>query len=158
MKLRSAGLAASTAALTLCTLVSSSASAYTPLDDVFIFFERGFEIDGRDEAILDNVVSAYRHNMARGILIWGYADRQGPADRNYPLSCRRALAVRDYLVRKGISADKLITRGFGESLPLVETPDGVSEIQNRRVELLFFFEPLEQDGRYFEPRPPSIVC
>ena len=48
---------------------------------------------------------------------------------------RRATAVRDYLVRHGIDAQRLTVRGFGESQPVAsnETDDG--RAQNRRVEL-----------------------
>ena len=51
------------------------------------------------------------------------------------LSQRRANAVRDALVREGVQANRIATTARGESQPLVLTPDGVREPQNRRAEI-----------------------
>ena len=45
--------------------------------------------------------------------------------------------VRAYLAGKGIPSPKMTTTAFGETRPLVQTPDGVREPQNRRVEINF---------------------
>jgi OOP family OmpA-OmpF porin len=66
----------------------------------------------------------------------GHADRSGPEDYNMGLSERRAEAVRDELVRLGIPADRIFIFWRGETEPLVPTPDGVREPQNRRVEIV----------------------
>lgn len=63
----------------------------------------------------------------------GHADRSGPEIYNLGLSQRRADAVREQLIRLGIPEDAVATLAKGESEPLVATPDGVREPQNRRV-------------------------
>ena len=69
--------------------------------------------------------------------IEGHTDTVGPAEDNRVLSERRANAVRDYLTERfGISTDRLVTEGLGESRLLVPTADETPQLQNRRVQLL----------------------
>jgi len=68
--------------------------------------------------------------------VTGHADRSGSDAYNMALSLRRANAVKDALVREGIPAANITVVGRGESQPLVQTPDGVREPQNRRVEIV----------------------
>ena len=70
------------------------------------------------------------------IIATGHADRSGPASYNEGLSQRRADAVRDELNRLGIGDGEIVTQALGETDPLVPTPDGVREPQNRRVEIV----------------------
>lgn len=67
----------------------------------------------------------------------GHADRSGPDPYNDRLSQRRAAAVKAELVRQGVTERDIAVAGKGEREPLVPTPDGVREPQNRRVEILF---------------------
>jgi len=69
------------------------------------------------------------------VLIGGHADRSGTPDHNYQLSLKRAQNVRDKLIRLGVPARRISIRAHGETLPLVETPDGMPEMKNRRVEI-----------------------
>jgi outer membrane protein OmpA-like peptidoglycan-associated protein len=65
----------------------------------------------------------------------GHTDDVGSAEYNQKLSERRAQAVRDYLVKAGISADILSVEGHGKSLPLVKGTTDAARGKNRRVEL-----------------------
>jgi len=70
-----------------------------------------------------------------GLEIHGHTDQVGSAQANQILSLQRAKAVYDTLVAKGISADRLRFKGFGESQPLVETEmTEADRAQNRRTE------------------------
>ena len=71
------------------------------------------------------------------INVTGHADRSGPASYNLGLSRRRAEAVRAELIRNGIAPNEIAMFAKGETDPLVPTPDGVREPQNRRVEIVF---------------------
>lgn len=71
------------------------------------------------------------------ITLTGHADRSGPVRYNMRLSMRRANSVKRTLGRLGISAKNMALFGRGEAQPLVPTPDGVREAQNRRVEIMF---------------------
>lgn len=88
-------------------------------------------------AILDNAASAYRACGQVQVMISGHTDRKGEAAYNVGLSQRMANNVRSYLAGRAIPDGVMTTEAFGESRPLVETQDGVSEAQNRRVEIYF---------------------
>ena len=73
---------------------------------------------------------------AKHIDLSGFADRAGPAGYNMKLSERRAKVVAAAL--KGLDAGlrNLDVKGFGEARPAVDTPDGLAEQRNRRVEIV----------------------
>jgi outer membrane protein OmpA-like peptidoglycan-associated protein/uncharacterized protein YidB (DUF937 family) len=68
------------------------------------------------------------------IEVGGHTDSTGSAAANLALSQRRADAVRDALVKDGVDASMLTTKGYGETKPIAsnDTPDG--RLQNRRTE------------------------
>ena len=65
----------------------------------------------------------------------GHTDDVGSEAYNQKLSERRAQAVRDYLVKAGLSAEILSVQGHGKSLPLVKGSTDAARAKNRRVEL-----------------------
>ncbi len=68
--------------------------------------------------------------------IEGHTDLVGGEEFNQRLSEKRAGAVKDYLVRStGLNADRIITRGFGKSQPLISDGDAEVQAPNRRVEI-----------------------
>jgi len=66
----------------------------------------------------------------------GYTDSTGPAKYNQGLSERRAKSVYDYFVSKGIAADRLTTKGYGEERPVASNATREGRAKNRRVELV----------------------
>lgn len=68
--------------------------------------------------------------------IEGHADERGPEALNLRLSAARASAVRGYLVKKGIDADRLSSQGFGSTRPLQEGKSEHAWFMNRRVEFI----------------------
>lgn len=67
--------------------------------------------------------------------VGGHTDAQGDAGFNQQLSSQRASAVRDQLIRLGVSASSLQSKGYGESQPLASNETESGRAQNRRVEL-----------------------
>ncbi len=66
----------------------------------------------------------------------GHTDSDADAAYNQTLSEKRAAAVKDYLVQNfGIDSDRLVTRGYGESRPLVPNDSPENMQKNRRVEV-----------------------
>jgi outer membrane protein OmpA-like peptidoglycan-associated protein len=86
--------------------------------------------------IIKSAVTSAKDSGAARIVLTGHADRAGPATYNLGLSQRRAEAVKDELVRQGITSAEITTQAKGETEPLVATADGVAEPQNRRVEIV----------------------
>jgi OOP family OmpA-OmpF porin len=85
--------------------------------------------------VIADAAQAYRTTGKATIIATGYTDLSGTAAYNQKLSVRRADAVKAELVRLGVPAASITAIGRGESNPLVPTPDGVREPQNRRVEI-----------------------
>ena len=68
--------------------------------------------------------------------IVGHTDNVGNKDKNMTLSADRALAVKNFLVEKGINESRMTTKGLGDTKPVAsnKTPEG--RAQNRRIEFI----------------------
>lgn len=100
-----------------------------------------FDFDSSDLRVdaSDTLKSVLSIAQTRGLIdfsLTGHADRAGPADYNETLSLRRAEAVREALVAKGILSQNVSLAARGESQPAVPTDDGVRDQRNRRVEII----------------------
>lgn len=73
---------------------------------------------------------------AVAVTVFGHTDRQGPARVNVRIARERAETVRDLLIEAGLDPLRVEADSFGESFPLVPTPDGAAEPRNRRVEIV----------------------
>ena len=69
------------------------------------------------------------------IQIDGHTDNTGDEKLNMGLSVRRADAVKAYLTRKGVSASRISTSGFGESKPVSDNDTEEGKAKNRRAEI-----------------------
>ena len=63
----------------------------------------------------------------------GYTDNTGSEKYNQKLSQKRADAVRDYLVAKGIAASRLTAVGYGEANPIMDNKTATGRAFNRRI-------------------------
>jgi outer membrane protein OmpA-like peptidoglycan-associated protein len=84
---------------------------------------------------LDEVVKILKEYDDYQIIIDGHTDNTGKADKNQILSDKRAAAVKNYFVKKGIDASRMISTGYGDTKPLVENNSVPNKAKNRRVEL-----------------------
>ncbi|MBW2263525.1 MAG: OmpA family protein, partial [Deltaproteobacteria bacterium] len=66
--------------------------------------------------------------------IQGHTDDKGANNYNLDLSQRRAESVRDYLIASGIDPDRLIAKGYGETVPVAPNVTSKGRAKNRRVE------------------------
>lgn len=99
------------------------------------FITGSADLTAASKTTLDAIGGILANNPSVNISVDGHTDTQGEPTANKALSQRRAQAVVDYLVQKGIATTRLNARGFGEESPLV-TPDDTEAArkQNRRVE------------------------
>lgn len=88
------------------------------------------------EMALDRLAAFMRDYPERNVRIEGHTDARGTEEYNRDLSQRRAQAVEDALLARGIPAERLETAGLGEAYPVAsnETTAGMQE--NRRVEIV----------------------
>lgn len=85
---------------------------------------------------LDQLENFLRKNEGMRIEIAGHTDNQGSARYNKMLSQKRAQAVVDYLINKGIQPARLEAKGYGESQPIASNDDEEDGRElNRRVEM-----------------------
>ena len=70
------------------------------------------------------------------IEIGAYTDDRGSDALNQNLSQKRAESVRSYLLGKGIAADKLTAKGYGEASPIASNDTAEGRAENRRVEFV----------------------
>ncbi len=84
-------------------------------------------------ATLDRQAAWLLRNSGTQITVEGHADEQGTREYNFRLSARRAAAVRDYLVTRGIPDARLSTIPFGKERPEEICSDETCWAQNRRA-------------------------
>ena len=103
---------------------------------VFFEFDRA-DLTPEGRQVVQQAATASKTNNVVRLEVTGHADRSGSDAYNQRLSQRRAETVRTELVRNGVREADIAVFAKGEREPLVPTPDGVREPQNRRVEIVF---------------------
>ncbi len=104
------------------------------LENVLFDFDKAV-IKPEAYPLLDEVVAILKKNPDMTVELQGHTDNIGSQEYNMGLSLRRANAVADYLESKGISSDRLTTKGFGFSKPVALNGTEFGRSLNRRVEL-----------------------
>ena len=108
-----------------------------------VYFRTGkAALQRRSRPLLDNIAAVLQaHPEIKKIRIEGHTDDKGDADKNKTLSQKRAEAVVEYLVKKGVDADRLEPVGFGEEKPIEDNSTRKGRAANRRVEFNLVNEP-----------------
>ncbi|MCW9065975.1 MAG: OmpA family protein, partial [Ignavibacteriaceae bacterium] len=92
------------------------------------------DISPESDKVLMEALKTLQVHSNITVEISGYTDNVGSDSYNQKLSERRANAVKAWLVAKGISADRIIAVGFGESNPRVPNDTEENRRLNRRIE------------------------
>jgi peptidoglycan-associated lipoprotein len=88
------------------------------MENVFYEFGR-WELTKSSETELEKLVKLLNDNPNITIEIGAHTDRVGSAEGNLRLSGERAESVVNYLIKKGIEAERLTAKGYGKSTPVV---------------------------------------
>jgi outer membrane protein OmpA-like peptidoglycan-associated protein len=88
------------------------------------------------QAQLNEVADALKNQAEHHFVVEGHTDSQGTDMINAELSMRRANAVRDYLIVRGVAADAISTQGLGASHPIADNKTIEGRAMNRRVEIV----------------------
>ena len=85
-------------------------------------------------AILNNLYDIVSRCPGMTLEIGGFTDDNGSDATNQTLSEKRAASVVSFLTAKGIPADRLVAKGYGEAQPLVPNDSAANMKRNRRIE------------------------
>ncbi len=88
------------------------------------------------QAQLNQVAEALKTQAEHHFTVEGHTDNQGTDAVNNELSSRRANAVRDYLVVRGVASEAITAQGFGSTRPVADNKKVEGRAMNRRVEIV----------------------
>lgn len=83
---------------------------------------------------LDRLIKLLTDNPTLKIELGSHTDSKGSDEYNMKLSQSRSQSVVNYLINKGISADRLVAKGYGETMPVATNDNDEGRQQNRRTE------------------------
>jgi len=137
-----AGDSASGSSSSSATAAGATSSSATQMSDadklaqvgntVYFGFDSS-ELDGETQATLDRQAAFLNVNPTMVVIIEGHADERGTREYNLALGDRRAVAVRDYLLAKGLNAARVRTVSYGKERPAVSGSNEESWAKNRRA-------------------------
>ncbi len=102
--------------------------------DVYFDFDND-KLTARATSTLDGVTAALGGKSGSRVRLSGYTDSRGSESYNFRLSQRRVNAVKHYLVSKGVDANRMQTKAYGESKPVASNDNDAGRAKNRRVEI-----------------------
>ncbi len=128
-------------------------------NNVHFALDKSF-ISAESAAVLDRVVAVLQKYPFIVVELEGHTDPRASNAYNLALGRRRALSVRNYLLRKGISPERMTIRSFGETQRKTEGNTRVDYARDRRTEIIYkdvrgielIVEPQEQDLQIEAPR------
>ena len=98
------------------------------------FENASYEVDAPSKVRIENAANFLKEKQNYSAEIIGYTDSVGRASNNQKLSQKRAQAVRNMLIEKGVSEDRLTATGKGEANPIADNSTADGRAQNRRIE------------------------
>lgn len=103
------------------------------LNNIFFDVDKA-ELKDKSTVELEKIVRFMTENPGVRIQISGHTDNTGSADHNRQLSLRRATAVYNYLVKRGIKEGRVKYFGYGAERPIADNATAEGRQLNRRIE------------------------
>ena len=128
----SAATAGAESSSTTSTQMSDAEKLSQVGNTVYFGFDSS-ELASEAQAILDRQAAFLNVNPTMVVIIEGHADERGTREYNLALGDRRAVAVRDYLLAKGLNAARVRTVSYGKERPAVSGSNEGSWEFNRRA-------------------------
>ncbi len=102
-----------------------------------IYFRSGsISLNKRDNKKLDYLLEFMRLQKPKGTLVLkGYSDSEGPRQANMIVSKKRIEVIKKYLLSKGVKANQIVTKAYGESRPTASNRYPAGRQLNRRVDI-----------------------
>ncbi|MBL3657821.1 OmpA family protein [Fulvivirga sediminis] len=114
-------------------LVPVEKESVITLKNVFFDWDKAI-VKKESYSELDRLVKLMKEKPSLEVKISGHTDNTGDKKYNMSLSQRRATAIRDYLVQKGITEKRMNVEYFGETKPISDNDTAAGRSKNRRVE------------------------
>ena len=107
------------------------------VENIYFNFNK-WNIKPESTLALNKIVDVLHANPEIKIEINAHTDNVGKRSYNQRLSEKRAASAMNYIINKGINANRLVSRGFGESQPLIDCDDCTKKQDqiNRRIEFV----------------------
>ncbi|MDC3193821.1 peptidoglycan-associated lipoprotein Pal [Alphaproteobacteria bacterium] len=128
----SSSASSSASSSTTATQMSDAEKLAQVGNTVYFGFDSS-ELAGEAQATLDRQAAFLNVNPTMVIIIEGHADERGTREYNLALGDRRAVAVRDYLLAKGLNAARVRTVSYGKERPAVSGSNEEAWAKNRRA-------------------------
>ena len=119
-------------------VAKSDGYIYIELENIYFDFNK-HDITAESAKTLDILVDLLKKYEKMEIELGAHTDSSASATYNLQLSHYRAKSAMDYLIKNGIKAKRLRSKGYGESKPLVNCGDKCTEAENsinRRCEFI----------------------
>ena len=112
-------------------------SALPPPPQRFTLFFRfeSDELTDQSQALIPEILAAVKEHAVQDVVVIGHTDTMGTQQANFGLGLKRAMMVRNLLVKAGLDGSTIDVTSVGELDPLVKTPDETPEPRNRRVDI-----------------------
>ncbi|TXD37105.1 OmpA family protein [Lujinxingia vulgaris] len=105
------------------------------ISEIVYFATGSAQIEERSYELLNQVAQVLENNpQVEMVRIEGHTDNVGRASSNLRLSQDRATSVREYLIGRGIDAERLRAEGIGQERPIADNSTDTGRARNRRVE------------------------
>jgi len=124
-------------------LIAEVEEAYRILIENIYFDFAKYTIREESNISLNKIVKVLKEHPEMNLAIHAHTDNKGKETYNLKLSKKRAISAYEYLIANGISQDRLETKGFGESKPLIDCKNKCSQEDlqtNRRVEFIVILD------------------
>ena len=128
-----AGSTSSSASSSTTATQMSDAEKLAQVGNTVYFGFDSSELAGEAQATLDRQAAFLNVNPTMVVIIEGHADERGTREYNLALGDRRAVAVRDYLLAKGLNAARVRTVSYGKERPAVSGSNEQAWAKNRRA-------------------------
>jgi outer membrane protein OmpA-like peptidoglycan-associated protein len=101
-----------------------------------LFDTDGAHLKPQAQRRLEPLLQYLQGNSQCEIIIEGHTDNTGNPENNKNLSLKRADAVKEFLITRGINSRQIETRGFGEEVPVATNTTNAGKSLNQRIEVV----------------------
>ena len=108
--------------------------SYT-INDI-LYDTKSYALKDKSKFILNGFARFLKSNPTVKVMIQGHTDSEGDDKKNLVLSDNRAKGVKEYLISQGIKANRLSSKGFGETKPKVPNTSDENKAKNRRTDFV----------------------